>query len=103
MGTIPYNDYIKLKNKYCVQYYGVEECFLIQLIQLKKVVKTKYPEIEFYISCKDEFHQIYKEDTIPKSKTVNNEYAYVRKITYDNVNNPIHLFAKESEILIEKK
>lgn len=98
MSTIPYNDYVKLKNKYCVQYYGVEEHFLIQLIKLKSKIKLKYPEIDLYISCKDEFHQKYINDTIPKSKTFNNQYAYVRKITYNNVSNPIELFAKESNI-----
>ena len=98
MSTIPYKNYIKLKNKYCVQYYGVEESFLIELIELKSKIKSKYPEIDFYISCKDELHLKYNKNTIPKSKTFNNEYAYIRKITYDNVNNPIKLFAKESNI-----
>lgn len=98
MSAIPYKNYIKLKNKYCVQYYGVEQSFLIQLIELKNKIKLKYPEIDFYISCKDEFHQKHSKDTIPKSKTFNDEYAYIRKITYDNINNPIELFAKESDL-----
>jgi hypothetical protein len=98
MGTIPYNDYVKIKNKYCIQYYGVTEFLLIQLIKLKKIALQKYPEIDLYISCNDKFHEIYKKDTIPKSKTINNQYAYIKKITYDNVNNPVQLLAKESEI-----
>lgn len=95
---IPYNLYIKIKNKYCIQYYGIEELFLQQLIELKKTILSQYPEVDVYISCKDELHVKYKDNTIPKSTTNNNEYAYIRKLTFNNVDNPVLKLAIESDI-----
>lgn len=96
--SIPYNIYVKVKNKYCIQYYGVEELFLQQLIKLKSLIKTKYPDVDVYISCKDEFYEKYKNDTISKSQTNTNEYAYIRNLTYNNVDNPVVALAIESNI-----
>jgi len=96
--TLPYKDYIKIQNKYCIQYLGIEEKFLIQLIELKKLLEIKYPEIMFTISCREEFYQKYKNETISENNTNNNDFAYIRKILYNNIDNPIIQFADESMV-----
>lgn len=72
--------------------------FLQQLIELKSLIKLKYPEIDVCVSCKDELHNKYKENTISKSTTHNNEYAYIRKLTFNNIDNPVLNLAIESDI-----
>ncbi len=72
--------------------------FIQQLIELKKIIQLKYPETDLYISCKDELYEKYKDNTISKSATHNNEYAYVRKVTFNNVDNPVLNLAIESDI-----
>lgn len=96
--TLPYKEYIKVQNKYCIQYLGVEEEFVKQLIDLKQKLIQKYKDVEFTISCRHEFHLKYPKNTISEHATNKNDFGYLRNLTYDNINNPIKELEKECNL-----
>lgn len=91
--SIAYPDYLKIKNKYCVGYFGVFDEFILQLLHLRSAIEAAFPELELYIACKNEL-------TLPGVvHNVNKyEYAHFRELTFNNINHPIFDFFKETEI-----
>jgi len=98
--TIPYENYLEIKDKYCITYYGVFNEFILQLIYLKPAIEQEFPGVKLYISCKDElFNRLeVSTDVIPFSKFAKHEYSYVRDLSFDNINHPILGIINESKM-----
>lgn len=93
-----------MRNKYCVAYYGPYNEFIWQLIYLKPIIEKQLPDLQLYISCKDEMKAYLDADyIISQSDLTNHLFVYIRKLTFDNVNHPIESFIKESKIALTSK
>jgi len=100
---IPFPLYAKIKDHYCIGYYGDSEETILQLKRARPIIETELPGIKIYISCNDEkIHLLNNEERIiPRSQleTVIKEIAYFREITTESV---IDLL-EESNITYNKK
>lgn len=70
MATTPLPKYAKIKNNYCVGYYGTDNYLLRQLLQVKKKVEQTFPGLNLYIVCEDEKISLFDNEIniYPKSK-----------------------------------
>lgn len=98
--TTPYDKYLKIKNKYCIYYYGIFDEFVYQLLYLSPLITKKYPDIELYISCKDELRESLSDyaGVVFRSEFNAKDYGYVRELKFDYVDHPIESLFKESNI-----
>lgn len=79
---IPLPTYAKIKDRYCVGYFGDSEDVLTDLLKARPVVERELPGISLYICCADEKAHMFKDKVIPKSKLPEmiKEIAYFREL-----------------------
>jgi hypothetical protein len=101
---LPLKDYIKIKDNYCITYFGSAKDFLMQLRLLRPSMEATFPGVQVYICCKDEYTYIFENDPRILSKTElfdnKKNFAYIRELGYRNDENPIEKFMAESGITI---
>lgn len=106
--SIPLPHYAKIKNRYCVCYFGSANEYIWQLLNLRPHIESQLPGIELYISYKDELSNLIKNQ--PKTITQSNLYvhkklfAYIRVLQYDlkQSKHPVLEFMTESQLNIPK-
>ncbi|RDJ35636.1 MAG: hypothetical protein DWQ19_12525 [Crenarchaeota archaeon] len=99
--TIPYTKYLEIKDKYCIAYYGVFNEFIWQLNYLRPAIEKELPGVQLYISCKDELKEINSERIVPQSHFNKHNFAYVRKLNFNNISHPIEDLLEESNITLK--
>jgi hypothetical protein len=99
---IPFAQYAKVKDKYCVCYLGPFRQHLIRLVAIRPHIQAELPGIEIFIGCRDELfylvkneERIIKESEIPKLK---NQFGCFRDLRYDANSDPIECFLLESDL-----
>lgn len=99
---IPLPEYAKIKDNYCIAYYGNCKDFLIQLKVLRPFMESKFPGVKVFISCKDEFTYLFSNEPriITKTELKDNrkQFGYIRELVCDMKSHPIEDFMNESEI-----
>ena len=98
MGTY-YQRYLKIKNKYCIAYNGPFDEFIIQLLHVKPMIETQFPDLEVSIACRDELSEELP-GTISKSKMIEQDYPYIRSLQFDMIKHPVMQLIEESKITI---
>ena len=98
---IDYNHYLKVKDNYCVCYYGVFNEFILQLIYLRPAIEQELPGIQLYISCKDELNYQDSDRIVPQSKLDKHRFAYIKSLQFDNISHPVESFLSESNITLK--
>lgn len=53
--TIPLTHYIKIKNNFCIGYFGNNPQIITKLKEIRVAVEKQLSEIKIYIACNDEF------------------------------------------------
>ena len=100
--TVPLTHYVKVKNKYCIAYFG--NCFeyLIQLALLRPLLEKTLPGISIYLACKDEALYLLQgqENILSRSvlKDKKDAFGYVREIHCDMENHPVEELLLESNL-----
>lgn len=91
--------YSKIKDKYCITYLGSCDEYLIQLKLLRPLLEAKYPGLEIYICSKNNSYDLIADE--PKTlkysdlKEHQNQFAYVRNISYEEYAHPIESLLTE--------
>ena len=102
---ISLTEYAKIKNKYCIAYFGHSKEYIIQLRLLRPLMEKKFPDIEIYLSSKDDMTYLFRNEprTLSKTDLLENkkQFAYINEISYNGKNHPIEKFMEDSEIKIE--
>lgn len=98
--TLPFEQYLKVKNNYCFCYFGNSNEFIILLKMLRPYMEAKYKGVSIYIACKDESYYLLQDEPrcIRKSNFKKENYCYVRNIMNDFKQHPIHELLIESDI-----
>ncbi len=80
---VPLPHYAKIKDRYCIVYYGQSEKTLNLLRITKPIIEQKLPGIQIYLSFLDETAK----EEIPKSQLneLKNQFAHIREITDEDV------------------
>jgi len=99
---IAFEDYVKVKNNYCICYFGNCNEYLVLLEMLRPRIEAKFPGLNFYIGCKDDclsyFSVLDKILPISELKIRKNEFAHIKELKYDSQDHPIQKILEESEV-----
>ncbi len=99
---IKFSIYAKVKDNYCVCYFGRANEYITQLRLVRPRIQQKFPGINIYIGCKDEVsHLVEGEDKILflSSLKVNKfNFAHIKEIKSSTEGHPIQEFFEESDI-----
>jgi hypothetical protein len=92
--------YAKIKDNYCISYYGNNREYLLQLKVLRPIMESMLPGIKVYISCKEESIYLLKgEDrVIPRNQLQKDDFAYVRELVCNMECHPVEELMKESNL-----
>lgn len=100
MFTLPH--YAKIKDNYCISYFGNSKEYLVQLKLLRPIVETQLPGIKVFIACKNDSmyllkneERILNREELQERKT---DFAYIREINCDMQTHPIEELMKESNL-----
>lgn len=98
--AVKLSTYSKIKNNYCICYFGRANEYLLQLKLLRKRIELKYPEINLFIGCKDEVVNLLNGDNkvilLSSLKVAKFTIAHIREIRTSSEFHPIERFCKES-------
>lgn len=92
--------YLSIKDNYCVYYFGLNKEYITQLSLLRPLIELKFPGLQIYICCKDNFMYLLENEQriCSQSKFDKNNYAYSREIKNSLEKHPIEELMEESEI-----
>ncbi len=83
-------------------YFGTESEFIQKLIDAIPLIEQKFAPIEIHLGCRDSVHYIFEEHPrIHKHsiiKEAKRNFAYVRELKHNFVENPIDAFLIECEL-----
>jgi len=100
--AVPFPQYSKIKNRYCIAYYGPCAEYIVQLLYLRPAIEKEFPGIEIYISCRDDcIRFIDKKERIIFGSELNTrkkEVAYIRELRCDLKNHPVLQLIQESNL-----
>jgi hypothetical protein len=100
--AVPLPKYIKVKDRYCIAYYGNCDEYILQLLYLRSAIEKELPGIEIYISCKDKLIKNQKR-MIPFSQTGNikKEIAYIKQLKCNLKSHPVLDLINESSLTLK--
>lgn len=96
------SDYAKIKDNYCISYYGHSDEYLIQLRLLKNLIQNKFNGINLYFGCKDEKIHLLGNQPVMKSteiKAKRKDFAQIKTIEFNGETHPIEDLLIESGII----
>ena len=86
---IPLPLYAKIKDRYCIGYFGDSDNVIRQLKKARPLIEKELPGIQVYICCNDEKVNILKNEdrVVPRStlEVVAKEVAYFREMVNETV------------------
>lgn len=100
--SLPFSKYVEVKDKICIGYFGPADEHLIQIRGLRPNIELKFPDLQVYLSCKDECLDYFKNESrvIPLSrlKEQRREFGIVYEMTRDMESHPVEQFFELSGI-----
>jgi ketopantoate reductase len=100
MPIISLPQYAKIKNNYCICYFGNKVEYISQLKILRPHLNQHFPGLDIYLSCKDEhFHILEKSKNILKYSDMPGQkenFAHIKELVEDKDINPIKEFFVEA-------
>ena len=93
---IGFEQYAKVKDKYCICYFGYNDEYLTQLALVKPVIEASLPGIEIYLGCKDDkTHLLENPLKLSEIKIRRKDYAYVRELKFNGRTHPVKDLLRE--------
>ena len=87
---IGFEQYAKVKDKYCICYFGHNDEYLTQLQRVKHLIEEALPGIEIYLGCKDDkVHLLQDPLRLSQLKISRKNYAYIRELKYNGRTHPV--------------
>lgn len=98
----PFNNFLQVKYKYCVSYFGNSNEYIELLRLLRPFIENQFRGIQVHLACKDEaYYLLEDEPRVCSKKTFNKtDYCYVRDLIFDNATHPVQIIMEESKIRI---
>jgi len=56
--AIPLTHYVRIKNNYCVGYFGSDKNVILKLIKSRPIIEKELPGVRIYIACNEEMSEI---------------------------------------------
>lgn len=98
--SIPLTQYAKIKNKYCISYYGNCNEYLVQLKLARPYIEKMYPGIQVYLVSKDDTFYLLEDEprTLKRSQYDKNDFSYTRELNCDMLTHPVESLLNESNV-----
>lgn len=98
---------MKIKDKYCLCYFGHNAEYVAQLKLIRPFLREKFPDLRIYLSCNDDlFHIINdEEDIVDKTKLYRNKraFGYIDEIRWSmKKSHPIKTFLEKSNLNVPR-
>jgi hypothetical protein len=94
--------YARIKNHYCLAYFGPCEEYLFQLHLLKPIIENHFPGLKITFACRDEFVGIFSAEDIAikvtEIKSKREDFAHVRELSFNGRTHPVEDLMQECEI-----
>lgn len=104
---VPLTNYARIKNRYCICYYGPCDEYIVQLINLRPLIEKNLPGLQIFISCKDDLDYLVKnqERIVLKSKILEEKknFAHLRQLKCNMEEHPVYSLLEESNINLNLK
>ncbi len=82
--SFAFTRYAKIRNNYCISYYGLVPEYVVILRLLRPYMNKAYPHLRIFISCRDEIMYLLEEepDILGYSEIYDrkNDFAYIREL-----------------------
>lgn len=99
---LPFSHYAKIKDFYCICYFGYADEYLVQLRLLKPIFEKHFPGLKIYLGCKDDkLHLLGDLDCVLKIselKVRKHDFAHIKQVQYNGQIHPIEELLIEAEI-----
>ena len=99
---IPLPEYSKIKDNYCIAYFGNNKEHLVQLKLLRPFMEQTFPGVKVFIACRDDCLYLLQNEpriiTKTQLKDSKNMFGYIRELLCDMQSHPVEEFMKESDI-----
>ena len=100
---IGFEQYAKVKDKYCICYFGYQDEFLVQLRRIKPLIESALPGIQIHLGCKDDKIHLIADCNplkLSESKLRRKDYAHIREMSYNGVSHPVKDLLRECGVAI---
>jgi hypothetical protein len=105
--TIALSQYAKIKDRYCVGYFGKSNEYLVQLLMLRPNIEKAYPGVKVYIACHTDAFQFLSGHerimTYEELKENERSFAYILNLKCNLMDHPIEALLEESGIPLRIK
>jgi len=101
---IAFEEYAKIKNNYCICYFGQSDEYLVALELLRPLIERSFPGMNFYISCRDESLTVLADPSnkvlpISQLKIKKDTFAHIKELKYEQDGHPVERFVTESGLM----
>jgi hypothetical protein len=96
---LDFEQYAKIKNKYCLCYFGHNTEYLVQLKLVRPLIERKFPNLKISLCSRDEHQSLLEKQDFParEIKVRRSEFAFMREITHDG-KHPVEAILEECQI-----
>lgn len=99
---VPFEHYVKIKDNYCICYFGYCDEYLLLLELLLPKIEEKLSGLNLFIGCKDNNINLFnnREKVLPISvlKTRKSEFAHIKELQFNGINHPIEELVNEIDV-----
>jgi regulator of extracellular matrix RemA (YlzA/DUF370 family) len=95
---LPFEQYSKIINNYCILYSGYSDEYLVLLKFLTSAIEKQYFPIKLTIACKDDKVHLAGKNAVGLSQLNKRLYSYVYTLSYDGIRHPIEHLIEDSKI-----
>lgn len=99
---IEFPKYAKIKDRYCVCYFGHSDEYVLQIALLKPLIEKKYKGINIFIGCRDETSKLFENsEFILKHSELRSrklDFGYIREIKFNGKTHPVEDFIQEAKL-----
>ena len=95
-------DYAKIKNHYCICYFGYSDEYLVQLRLVMPFLERAFPGLKIHLGCKDDKTHFLQGCSdvlkISELKIRKKDFAYVREIRFNGNTHPVEDLLAEARV-----
>ncbi|MHA2043247.1 MAG: hypothetical protein ACW99G_00550 [Candidatus Thorarchaeota archaeon] len=100
---LPLMQYAKIKNNYCICYFGPADEYIVQLLYLRPLIEEKLPGIKIHIGCRDGLSYLANQNERMEIKSTIKEkkrsYAHLKELKCNMEDHPIYDLLEKSNLL----
>jgi hypothetical protein len=97
---IPFPEYARIKNNYCLAYFGYSNEYLVQMRQIRPLLERRFPGLSIHLCGKDDFVHLLGRDRVVKLSEIKirkKDFAHICELSYA-ARHPVEQLLEDSGI-----